>query len=238
MVSWGVYLLPFSGLVTCKSGQTRQQGPERLFWGTVQTSVDWANTLRGWKGFLRPPCAGSPPHLHHVPCYTLQHVPTSNIPTCTTRALSSSFAWRLLKPSSCWSTLTSEGWTHLAPISGSKSQNACLGISVRKSGRWMYMYQLQCLCFQVIGTLTQTGKNHIRDLLVQITGNSKCRKDCRANVMLSFLPLYSAAYGPHFIVWLPTSFCEKGAASKSQVLFDCFLDQTQRKRERRGRFLF
>lgn len=78
----------------------------------------------------------------------------------------------------------------------------------------MCMYQLQCLCFQVIGTLTQTGKNHKRDLLVQVTGNSKCRRDCRANSMLSFLPLYSAPYGPHFIVWRPTSFCEKGGCQQ------------------------
>lgn len=40
----------------------------------------------------------------------------------------------------CWNPaaagpLTSEGWTHLAPVSGSKSRNACLGVSVRKSGR-------------------------------------------------------------------------------------------------------
>lgn len=93
----------------------------------------------------------------------------------------------------------------------------------------MYVNQLQCLCFQVIGTLTQTGKNHKRDLLVQVTGNSKCGKDCKANAMLSFLPLYSAAYGPHFIVWLPPPFVRKVAASESQVSLIVFLTKPREK---------
>ena len=96
------------------------------------------------------------------------------------------------------------------------------------------MYQLQCLCFQVIGTLTQTGKNHIRDLLVQITGNSKCRKDCRANVMLSFSPsLFCCLWPPLHCVATNLLLWERGCQQIPGFVWLFSWPNPEKKREER-----
>lgn len=80
MVSWGGVSAPFCCFIHLQVWTDISSRPRKgLFWGAAQSSVDWANRLRVWKDFLWPPCAGSPPLLHHVPRYALQYVPASNM---------------------------------------------------------------------------------------------------------------------------------------------------------------
>ena len=96
------YLLPSAVSVTCKSGQTRPQGPERAC-SEGLLRVQWIEQIPSKSGkiFLDPLVLV----LH--PFFTMCHLMHSSmyqLPTCTTGALSSSFVWRLPKPSSCWSS--------------------------------------------------------------------------------------------------------------------------------------
>lgn len=126
------YLLPSAVSFTCKSGQTYPQGPERAC-SEGLPKVQWIEQIPSESGkiFFNPLVLVLHPfsttcHVMTPVCTSFQHVP----PVLSPPAL-----YGGCRNPAAAGPLTSEGWTHLAPVSGSKSLNACLGISVRKPGR-------------------------------------------------------------------------------------------------------